>query len=353
MRAAVRFILATVASLVAWVLALPVLLFALPVWVFTVLVRAVARIREPDYLMMSDLIQYEPRIGWKPKPDLNAHYLLPRDDIYHVRTDRHGWPGTGSIDDSHVVVFGDSFAFGWGIDSAASFSCRTRGFTTKAIGAPGYQLVQELLLMQEMAPKLSDKLVVWLVFLQNDLYENLSPAPFGGYRAPFIRRRQESEAWEIVTEHVTTAPWTVQNRLKPEDTFAQLCSPSPFSDRVYSGVEYLLREGHRTCSEAGARLAVMSIPSFLQFEPEDIDRLRMLVPDASAFDVDYPDRMLGGICSDLDVPFLASKSWLDRRDYKAFERVHWTASGHEKVARLIERLYASSSAESPFILAGR
>jgi hypothetical protein len=78
-------------------------------------------------------------------------------------SDAQGWPGTASIAES--VVFGDSYSFGYGVNVEASFfsecHCQAR---IKAIGAPAYNMVQEVLLMHQLSSHLSGKLVVWFHF---------------------------------------------------------------------------------------------------------------------------------------------------------------------------------------------
>jgi hypothetical protein len=83
----------------------------------------------------------------------------------------------------------------------------------KAIGANGYNMVQELLWMRRYAPQLAGKLVVWFVYHGNDLFDNLQPNVFQ-YRTPFVRERHDGRGWEVVTEHVRRSPWVATVKIR-------------------------------------------------------------------------------------------------------------------------------------------
>ena len=95
--------------------------------------------------------------------------------MFRLVTDRDGWPGAGSLDDAKVVVIGDSFAFGYGVDTNRSFAALTPSLAVKAIAAPGYSMVQGVRLMEQLGERLRGKLVLWFIFLENDLQDNLAP----------------------------------------------------------------------------------------------------------------------------------------------------------------------------------
>ena len=79
----------------------------------------------------TEIMTFDQQLGWRPRPDLDAHYLADRDDVFRVVTDHEGWPGTRSLDESAVVVIGDSFAFGYGVDAGKSFADLNPGLAIK------------------------------------------------------------------------------------------------------------------------------------------------------------------------------------------------------------------------------
>ena len=89
----------------------------------------------------------------------------------------------------------------------------------KAIGAPGYSMVQELMLITQLAPRLGGKLVVWFIYPGNDLTDNLSPAMTTfGYRMPFLLESDIRGGWDIIASHVQPDRWFAEPiRPDPKD----------------------------------------------------------------------------------------------------------------------------------------
>ena len=77
------------------------------------------------------------------------------------------------VDESDMLVFGDSYVFGHAIDDRQHFAHVNPRLRIKAIGVNGYNMVQTLLWMKKLAPKLQGKLVLWCVYLGNDLTDNM------------------------------------------------------------------------------------------------------------------------------------------------------------------------------------
>ena len=327
-------------------LTLAVALLALPFFVFALLVRGLALAMEPRFIAWNEIIEFDPDLGWKPKSNLDDHYLtLPRDGVYRAVTDSQGWPGRGSLTESRMVVFGDSFASGYGIDNAKSFSEINPALRVKAIGAPAYNMVQELLLMRRFSAQLRGKLVVWFICVENDLIDNLSPHTFG-YRTPFVRRTTE-RGWEIVTSHINRTKWHHIHRSRPYqgsylEVLAKLCSTNPLSERAYSACEFLISEGKKVCSEAGSDLVVMTISNVNQLTRRGAAMLAQRSGSSETFDPEFPDKRIGGICDNLRITFMAARTFLDAGDYKKLDP-HWNKRGHERVAKALDSLYQDRS----------
>lgn len=346
--ATLRMLYTVVVSLVGLLLAAPVVILALPVWAVFALTRLFARVLEPPTATWRELVTFDPAIGWRPRPHVNAHFLIERDEVFHVVTDASGWPGRAALADSQMVIFGDSLAFGFGVDDARCYRAHMP-LRVKAISAPGYNSVQQLLLMRELAPALAGKLVVWFVYHGNDLYDNLSPV-MGPYRTPFVRETEDGK-WEIVTRHLSPRPWRYSSHRHRgwQEDLASLYAPTFLAGRAYAAVDFLLGEGRAVCDAVGARLAVFSIPSPYALRGPDGIRLARFCPEPGAFDPDFPDRRLEEICRRHGIPFVAGARHLSRQDYKALDD-HWNERGHRTVADALTRLYrdhAHGVAERP------
>jgi hypothetical protein len=347
-----RIPLAIAAGIVSAIVLLPIMLLGLVLRLIPLCVNRIARVLEPAYVQWTDLMTFDPVLGWRPRPRLDTHYLAERDDIYRIATDSEGWPGSSPLDDSEVVVIGDSFAFGYGAHTDRSFFALNDSLVVKAVGAPGYSMVHGVRLLEQLGTRLSGKLVVWLVYLENDLQDNLAPN-LRHYRAPFLREVSGS-SWEIASEHLSPEPWfcsqTNRNRL---GVLAELCVPGPIADRAYSASAWLLARATALCRSAGASLAVVSLPHRIQLHAEGHARLASLSHAPETFDPTLPDCRLAAICDGLGVPFIAGRSEFHYSDYKRREGIHWNVRGHRKMAALLQRIYDASSTDTAGRPAGR
>jgi len=258
-------------------------------------------------------------------------------DAYHVTTDSLGWRGEGTVEDADVLVFGDSYAFGCGVDDSDFFCNLSTDLGIKAIGSPAYSMVHSVLWMERMAADLRDKLVVWFVYHGNDLVDNLHPALLH-YRSPFVRRADGTGEWEIVSSHVSPSRWTINSREGEMEGFIEICSPTYQSNRVFDACDFLIRRGAEVCAREGATLVVMTIPDLSPVAELALKRAMGEEGRGAAFDRDLPDRRLAEICQSAGVPFVALKEHLSSHDYLKHD-FHWSARGNRRVADLLVQKY--------------
>jgi len=333
-----RTVLAVLVASVALTVALPMIVLLTVVKFVAFFVRAVGNVIEPTSVPWQDVIKFDPDLGWKPKSGLDVRYLADFDDLFKLHTDQEGWPGFTTLDESNVIVLGDSFAFGYGMDTRACFFEINPELRVKPLGAPGYSMVQPLILLHKLQQRLRNKLVIWFVFLENDLYDNLMPY-FLHYRAPFVRQANGERQWELVTEHIEKTDWHHTNGGRPHGAIlANNCRPGKFSQRVYSGCNFILKTGRDLCTQAGAELVVLTVPSVKQLTEVGLTHLSAQ-SEGQPIDPDFPDRRIGKICSDHKINFVAGKNLLDGRDYKKREQIHWNNRGHKKIGEFIADLY--------------
>jgi hypothetical protein len=263
-------------------------------------------------------------------------------DLFQLKTDESGWRGRYTLEESEIVVFGDSFAAGYGVSDKHLFANLSPMPRMKPIGIGGYNMVQAFLWIERLAPVLREKLVVWFIYYGNDLSDNLVP-DLRGYRRPFLREDKSQGDWEIVSHHISPDPWPIvtQGRMQGETDLprlAQICSDTFLAQRAYAACEYLLRLGHQVCTNAGAHLVILPVPDACQLTPEGRSSLRALGGDASSFDPDLPDKRLEAACRRLGLRFLAGASFLDSTCYKTND-CHWNEKGHRKISEMLIRLY--------------
>ncbi len=330
----VRALAAIISGLTGLILLLPLVILLSPLWAVSVLTRGFQRLLQARVASWKELIEYEPIIGWKARPNLDTRAVAG--DAFHLTTDADGWRGHETLSEANVVVFGDSFAFGFGVDDQKMYSRQVPGVRVKAIGINGYNLVQSLLWMERYAPRLEGKLIVWLVYYGNDLYENLCPN-LEQYRMPFVRSTREGK-WEIATEHVRAKKWIHTRKRDYLGRLSEICSGGFLTERSFSACDYLIGRARAVCREAGTNLVIVSAPELTQVSPPSIEQLKRMSTSPETFDPDLPDRRLEEICNAQRIRFVPLKRHLKASDFNLRD-VHWTPSGHQRFAEVIGELY--------------
>ena len=312
-------------------LLLPLVLLA-PMWLVAALTRWLRRLPwlEPD-ITDRNLVEFLPEVGARPRPHLDTYSKAQ--DVFRLHTDAEGWRGRATVDDADVVVVGDSFAFGYGVDEHEVFTELDGDQVMKAVASPAYSMVHGLLWMRRLGERLRGRHVVWLVYTGNDLTDNLYP-DLGTYRMPFVRARADG-GWEVVTDHVSPEPWTFGGPPRPNRRlFAELATPGHYSDRVFGAAAHLVAEAARTCAAVDASLALVTTPpAMLVCDP---DGLRRLGATPERVDLDLPDRRLADLARQQGLPFVPLGPQL-RPEHYFQDDMHWNAAGHRVAAAAIRR----------------
>jgi len=331
-----------VAGVLTSVALLPIIAIALLVRGIALAISHLARIMEPAYVPWPDLLTYDPVLGWKPGPNLDAHYYAKSDDVFHLVTDSEGWAGRCSVEEADIIAIGDSFTFGYGIDSDHAFFALNPSLRVKPVGAPGYSMVHGIRIIEQMGSRLRGKHVLWMVYLENDLQDNLAPN-MQHYRQPFLRPSADGKGWTIADEHISPEPWTASKTTRRSDMLPAFCVPGPIADRAYSACHWLLRRAHELCSSFGAELSVISLPHRSLLTKQGCARLAENSPAPDAFDPSLPDQRLRGICEGLRLPFFAGRELFHYRHYKEREGIHWNRRGHRRMAELLLQIRSSTA----------
>lgn len=338
-----RTTLALLGGVLAFAVTLVVGALTLPFWLVSSLTARLSSLLEPESVNQGDIIEFDPELGWRVKANQRCHVRDLAEDPHRVTTDAQGWRGANGLADADVVAFGDSFAFGDGISDGGFFANQGGVVAIKAVGAPGYNMVQGLLLMRRLAPELNGKTVVWLVYLGNDLADNLRPE-MDGYRTPFLRRAEESGQWRIHRDHLDPRPWTFPTRLRAHELFMEIATGAHLGRRAFDAAEHLVGEARDVLESAGARLVVVSVPDLSRLSKRWMKDAVTARPDLADWDPALPDRELADICRRLGVAFLPLASRLSESDYRDFD-VHWNEEGSRKVGAIIAQLHTDPTPE--------
>lgn len=324
---------------VSLLLIVPMLALLLPIWLFVKMCFGVNRLLVSSGTGMDKIIHFEPVIGWKPTAALkDVTYFDVSGDKASITTGNDGWPGDYSIEESDVVVFGDSFAFGYGSEYKNTYYGLPGDIRIKPVAASGYSMVQALILMKKYREKLNGKLVVWLICLENDLAENIQPNNSMFYRTPFVKKHNVTGKWEIVTSHVSEDKWLFGSESNNTLKFATICTPSAYTDKVMSGCRFLIREAKDICDSTGAKLLVFTIPDKKQLTEEGNQHFRSRLNKDAEYDENLPDKRLSEICKEFDISFQAGMELLDSGDYKSRD-THWNKRGNRKISDFMREFY--------------
>jgi SGNH hydrolase-like domain, acetyltransferase AlgX len=176
--------------------------------------------------------------------------------------------GIKERDKSRVLLIGDSFVFGVGVDLHDSVAKRLqhhlRALASGDVevinaGVPGYSPFQELATLRRLAPRLQPDLVVQVVFVGDDWYGNYArtraaDSPSG----PTAWLRKESAAFRFVDRFLIS-------RLKGRSHYEpHLIAPSSSFAAQRADVLRILGETRDAAAETGADYLVVLCPRFSQ-----------------------------------------------------------------------------------------
>jgi len=350
-----RIIISALAVPAVIIMVFPIVLAALPFIAVAFMTSLLTRLLEAKAVSWNELIDFCPEIGWTMRPNLKAWCRAePAGDVFRLSTDEQGWRGSQRLQESDIVVFGDSFAFGYGVNEDAWFAGRQSGVRIKPVGAPGYSMVQEVLLMRRLATCLNRKLVVWFIYTGNDLYDNLRPHN-AQYRSPFVRpSKSGDQCWEIVTHHLSPAYWPYSQEQLLRDHREMLGSiycRNCLSERAFSACRFLITQARRACASC-LRLVVVTVPDVFELSEERRGRLLQYSLSPDTFDPDLPDQEIARHCSELNVPFVSGKAYWKAWHYNEGDR-HWNRAGHSVALELLLDVHRKTLRLSPQALSCR
>lgn len=139
------------------------------------------------------MILYDPRLGWRLNPNWQGSHKH-HDFNVDYSINRFGFRGRASseTDTPRYAVVGDSFSFGQGVGDDSTFVALLDEAFAKAeflnFSVPGYSTDQQYLLIRDRVSLFKPDVLLLVVYLGNDLFDNARPFPLQGDHAkPYYR----------------------------------------------------------------------------------------------------------------------------------------------------------------------
>jgi len=304
-----------------------------------------------------------PRADWSPwirtsvtgtayAPHLSQRWTTPEFDISY-RTNAEGMRDDeiGPKRGYRVLLLGDSFAAGYGVEREQQFADlleRALGVEIVNAATGGWELEHQYYFVRERARALQPDLILYAMFLGNDIIRNGGRAldshgiapdpryPERSHRTPklVLLLRRAREAWR--------ARRTPRRReWRPPSQYLDMCArrPKPSAARDYETTRAFLGMLRDEAARADSALLIAFFSYRTVIEPAARERLRASI---AGFDRDYdlerPPREIEKFLRELDIPYVDLNDPLGAAVAESPEPVyyerdgHWTPRGHRVVA---------------------
>lgn len=350
--------------------------------------------------------EFDALLGWRGIPGRSAVFEWA-DCRHHVSQNGSGFRGPDTPEERgaarRLVVLGDSFVWGFGVENAELFTQRigaaAPGWEIMNGGVSGYGTDQCCLLYEYQLKRWKPD-EVWLFFTGNtdpfdiqhptrygywkprfeieDGVLRLLPVPPGVTNAAQVYARQvagtpsllrtilsHSALARLAASRVVRSPagkrWMESRQLIPPQLdgydfeYELYMAPgTPPLERAWRLTEAILAGLRDSAGGEGAVLRVFYIPSVVQCNDASWSRFMSRVPSSAgpiAWDRELPNRRLSDACRKLGVAFHDLTPALRQAGgpvplYYPVNR-HWTPEGHKVVAEYGLSVLAGSSPKSP------
>ncbi len=323
--------------------------------------------------------QFDSMLGWSHVPNAHGRLVTPEFDV-EIRINSEGLRGPEiqkekSTGVRRLLVFGDSFAEGWGVEEENLFSSHLQHCLSQAnphvevlnFGVAGYGTDQAYLLFQEIESHYQADDVI-LLFYGNDLWNNASKRGIGIERGqkPFFRptlggdlklegvpvRRtkywDESKyggetIWEG-TKHYLRSHfhlYVLFTKLFTEEVKVGRVSayydglygedPSKKWNPAWNLTGLILRDFSDYVVQTGSRFHLVYVPSIVQVEANDWKKKKALHGLVGSYELEKPNKMLRAIAERYGIYYLDLLPIFRAKEKEKILYLrdsHWNKEGH-------------------------
>jgi lysophospholipase L1-like esterase len=344
------------------------LLLSLGVAIPCLLLEVLSRILPLDWSEeRARFYQYDPELGWRGKANASGTFRTI-DFSTWVQLNSHGLraseiPYEKGVQERRILVLGDSFVWGYGVNADQRFTERLHEGLAKSTvinaGCSGYGTDQELLFYRSEGKRYSADVVIVALHLRSDLKNNISSRQYGSHKPVAW-----SENGELVFRNVPVAEsswgYAVTNTLRKHSAFlvwlfGRQLGETKISKLFAEGLNTILgdQELPELMSNYTAVDATCTLASTLTAEIRNSNARAVFVvipdvrPDTRLIDENPEYSAIRGCLSALDAEVVDLTDVLsqglvdDAATPIVFEHdMHWTPQGHSIVGRAVTQALA-------------
>ena len=301
--------------------------------------------------------------GFRIAPNLRQRMVSNEFDV-EIRTNASGFRDDAVNEKRgfRILLLGDSFAFGYGVERGSLFAdILEHQLQTELINAAvgGFDIIHQLRWYREYGKELHADLVVYALYLGNDLSGNTywQECDDGALVNPQqqypVRARWASKILQIVGKLVYQYRYGAMQQKEwipfPDYLMMTRKQLTPEGEMNYEVAKELLGELQAEVTTSGAELFVFMFPYRTAVEPQARDRLRATIPDFDElYDLEKPSIEMEKFLEKRNIAYLNLLSAL-KGHYETpanellyyYSDGHFTSAGHAFVAARLEPIITS------------
>ena len=291
----------------------------------------------------------DPITGIRYAPSIHTRMSRPPEYDVEFSTNEHGFrdDAIGPKKGPRVLFLGDSFTSGYGVERGETFADLVEqrlGVEVINAGVGGYEIVHQLAFFSDRGRELQADLVVYFLYLGNDLSRNdewnvdsegrvgigSRKFPLRDSRELKLRRLAKTVRYQWRGRQTAKAhPW------EPFADYIELCRRDlgPDAEKDYQDVARLLGELRDAVVASGAKFAVVTFPFRTAVEAAAQNEFfERHGSERGALDFLRPEREIDRILESLRLERLSLGPRLRRHDGDEGKALYFPFDGHLNVA---------------------
>lgn len=289
---------------------------------------------------ISGIYCYHPETDYVMCPNVEAGHASGEYQTI-IRTNAAGFRSSDndSREYDNILLLGDSFAFGYGVDEEEAFPAQLelelqrqvpRHYQVINAGHTGYDTKREFYLLKNIFDEYHPRIVI-VQFYINDVLSNSGEFWFSPIAVNLLRYLP-LKGLETLIHYLGNYPYKLLFKMGQNDGFREpehlVCFQESECEVGWAATEHYLTQIADYARRHGSSVMLINIPAIEQLAPQRAPRRSS----------DWASQMLEGMARRLDIAFvdLARLPSLTPAHYFPVDR-HWTPSGHALAAAWIAK----------------